>query len=256
MANELETPIIGTQETEPVTQKEFTEGTVAPKEPTPTEAVAETPTGETLQPEVTTPAEPAQPQADYKQKFVDSQREAILLNERLKQERTRNELLTKQDTPTDEAMRQVYPEWDQLDDYNKRVLIKQEATNMRTAKLELELAEAREERKLDAEIDSLLDSTDPKLTKLQGREAEFRRFAKKPANKGISAETLARAFLFDAEEAPAPAPAPTTRPSLEKGSGGPKEPAKPEGMTLEEEAELMKADPGRYAELIRKGIIK
>ena len=50
--------------------------------------------------------EPETPTApDYKQKFVDSQREAILLAERNKVKEAQIESLTKQDTPTDEAMR-------------------------------------------------------------------------------------------------------------------------------------------------------
>lgn len=217
---------------------------------------------EVAEPSVEEPQEPASPEPeapaapDYKQKFVDSQREAILLAERNRVKDAQLESLTKQDTPTDEAMRALYPEWDGLDEYNKRVLIRTEAANMRATRLEKQLEETAARQKLKEEVESVLD--DPKFGKLKGKETEFKRFALKPANRGLPAEVIAKAFLFDAdEESPAPVnPPPKTREALPSGSGGPRGDVKPKKISLEEAATIRKTDYKRYMELVNANAIE
>lgn len=247
MPEPIQTPDEGTEETE-VTTPQAGQEPVAPQATA--DVVEDTPTGG--QPE-TTPSEP-QPQTDYKQKFVESQREAILLNERNKVATTRIESLTTQDTPTDEAMRKLYPEWDQLDDYNKKVVIRQETTAMQQARIQSQQQDILDRQKLEDQLEEVTEN--PKYAKLKGQEAEFKRFAKKPANRGISAEVLAQAFLFDVtDNAPAPAaPAPRAE-GLPTGSGGPREPLKPKKISLEEASQIRKTDGKRYMELAKSGQI-
>ncbi len=207
---------------------------------------------ETPQPaiEPTTPEPQPQPQTDFKEKFVHSQRESILNAERVKAANARIESLTKQDTPTDEAMRGLYPEWDNLDEYNKRVLIRQETIAMQNAATRKEQQDLAARLKLEDEVDSVLD--DPKFSKLKGREAEFKRFALKPANRGLSAEVIAKAFLFDAEdETPTPTPPkPMPTEALPTGSGGPRTPLKPKKISFEESEKIRKTDYKRWKELL------
>lgn len=159
--------------------------TETPQIPSEIEAPAETPE----------PLEPAPTDPDYKQKFVDSQREAILLAERNKVKEAQIEKLTKTDTPTDEAMRLVYPDWDTYNDIAKKAFIRQEAQEMRQRAIEARQEELDNRLKQDEEIQTQIQTN----SKLQGKEAEFKRFALNPRNKGISADVLAKAFLFDVE---------------------------------------------------------
>jgi hypothetical protein len=204
--------------------------------------------------------QPVTPQSpDYKQKFTESQREAILLNERVKVATTRLDSLTKQDSPTDEAMRKLYPEWDQLDDYNKRVLIRQESSAMRAARLEADQQELKDRLKLDDQLDDVIESSEF-ASKLAGKEAAFRRFAKNPKNRGIEVSVLAKAFLFEPDESPVstPEPNPTPMPTeaLPTGSGGPRTPLKPKKISLEEAATIRKADYKRWKQLVEADAIE
>lgn len=255
MENTIQTPNTGTESQGNVTPApEVTPEPVAPQ-PTASEDPA------TPSPEGTPPSEPSspapQPQADpYKEKFVASQREAILLAEREKIAKARIEQLTKQDTPTDEAMRALYPEWDNLDEYNKRVLIRQETTALQQARILARQQEIDARQQLEDQLDEVVESSDY-APKLKGKEAEFRRFARNPKNRGIDAKVLAKAFLFDVEaETPqTPTSQPMTTEALPTGSGGPREPQKPKKISLEEARTIRQTDSKRYMELVKSGQI-
>lgn len=214
---------------------------------------------------VETPAEPAAPTEQTppetqpapegyipKEKFVASAQESILNAERVKVRDAQIEKLTKIDTPTDDAMRQLYPEWDELNDVTKKALVKQEAQEMRQLRIEAQQDEILNRIKLDEELGSAIESN----PKLAGKEAEFRRFAANPKNKGISVDVLAKAFLFDvSEDAPAPQPVIQKTEVLPQGSGGPREPLKPKKISLSEAANIRKTDNARYMELVKSGMI-
>lgn len=145
-----------------------------------------------------TPPEPQPAPEGYvpKDKFVASAQESILNAERVKVRDAQLEKLTKIHTPTDDAMRQLYGEWDDLNEVTKKALIKQEAQEMRQHRIEAQQEEILNRIKLDEELGSVIESN----PKLSGKETEFRRFAANPKNKGISADVLAKAFLFDVSE--------------------------------------------------------
>jgi hypothetical protein len=214
----------------------------------------ETPITPPVEPEVQpqepeTPATPQPEQVVPKDKFVASQRESILNAARVEVANERINQLTKTDTPTDEAMRQLYPRWDEMDDFTKGVLVRQEATAMQQASILAKQQEIDARQKLDDELDNVIENT----PKLQGKESDFKRFARSPKNRGIAAETLAKAFLFDAEDdapaTPPSTPAPTE--ALPAGSGGPRDDLKPKKISLEEAAQIRKTDYKRYMELVK-----
>lgn len=242
-----QTPETGTDATEIETpQTQVEETTENPSEDVETESEG---TPEVT--EETTEQTSPEPQPDYKQKFVSSQREAILLAEREKVANARLESLTKTDTPTDEAMRQLYSEWDELNEVTKKALVKQEAQEMRQHRIEAQQQDIIDRQRLEDELETVIDSN----SKLQGKAAEFKRFAKNPKNKDISADVLAKAFLFDVEEeTPATTPQPKTE-ALPQGSGGPREPLKPKKVSIEEAAQIRKTDNKRYMELVKAGMI-
>jgi hypothetical protein len=92
-----------TTETETPEEVADTTSTDEAEEPSTEESTEQASTG--VQPEQADP---------YKEKFVHSQRESILNHERVKVANARIEQLTKLDTPTDEAMRELYSDWDSL----------------------------------------------------------------------------------------------------------------------------------------------
>jgi hypothetical protein len=229
---------------------EQVEAQTEPTDQTPAEPAESEDSQETSEPatEQTPQDETAQP--DYKQKFVDSQREAILLAERNKIKEARLEQLTKTDTPTDEAMRLVYPEWDDLNEVTRKALVKQEALEMRQRNWEAKQQEILDRQMLQEQIEEVIENN-PKLT---GKEAQFKRFAANPKNKGISAEVLAKAFLFDIEDE-APAPVQKTE-ALPTGSGGPRGDISPKKVSLEDAAKIRKSDYKRYMELVKNDQIE
>lgn len=241
--SEIQTPPEGTEQEQVTPQVDQTVETVEPSSVTP-----QVETEETQEPE--TPAAP-QPQApDYKQKFVESSRESILNAERVNVANERINELTKTDTPTDEAMRKLYPEWDGMDAFTKGVLIKQEATAMQQANIIARQQEIDARQRLEDQLDDCIDNSEF-ASKLKGKEAEFKRFARNPKNRGIAAETLAKAFLFDAEDETPQAPTPAPAEALPVGSGGPREDLKPKKISLEEAAVIRKTDYKRYLELVK-----
>jgi len=252
MNEEIQTPEEGTELEEVVTPKDDQEQQTPDNLP-----VEESPEGDGEGEEAPVQQPDPKPPVDYKQKFVDSQKEAILLNERNRIKDSRIEQLTKQDTPTDEAMRQLYPDWDTFNDIAKKAYIKVEEANLRQARLEARQQEIDDRLKLDEQVEDILEN--PKfLSKLKGREADFKRFAKKKENRGISGEILAQAFLFDAsdDEAPAVEHKPNLSPGLERGNGGPRQAPKPKKLSLEDAANLRKTNYKEYMRLLNAGMIE
>lgn len=243
-----------TEEQEIVTPaSEVTEESVAPESAASEEQVETS----TEQATIEQPSpEPQSAPAGYvpKDKFVASAQESILNAERVKVRDARIEQLTIQDTPTDEAMRALYPEWDQLDEYNKRVLIRQETIAMQNARTLAKQQDILDRQQLEDELDQVIENN----PKLSGKEAEFKRFARNPKNRGIAAEVLAKAFLFDVEDEISQAPTPQlmTTEALPAGSGGPRGDLKPKKISLEEARAIRQTDHKRYLELVKSGQIE
>jgi hypothetical protein len=242
---EVQTPEQGTEnlEEQPIQ--------IAPETPvTPTEAPEEVPQE---QPDgIEQPsAEPEIPEGYIpKEKFVASAQESILNAERVKVKEAQIENLTKTDTPTDEVMRLVYPEWDEFNEVTKKAFIKQEVQEIKQRRIELQQQDIIDRQRLEDELEAVIESN----PKLQNKESEFKRFARNPKNKGINADVLAKAFLFDAsEEQPAK---PAAKPeALPQGSGGDRQPLKPKKISIEEAAKIRQTDNNRYMELAKAGLI-
>ncbi|MGE0126683.1 MAG: hypothetical protein AB7U82_01165 [Blastocatellales bacterium] len=249
MENTTHTPEPGTEEQDPVTPQ------ADPEQETPQTPPVEQPEGQQpdgQEPEQPAPQEPQQP--DWKKKATEQGKENILINARLDQERTRNAQLTSKDAPNDDEMRALYANWDELDDNSKSFYRNQRLVEKRAARAEQTVLTLAERIEFDERLDDFLETPPDQFTKLRGREAEFKRFAKKKDNTGLPLDTLAKAFLFDAEEEPQQAPNRT--PGLERGSGGPRTAPKPRKISLEEAAQIRKTDYKRYMELVRTGQIE
>lgn len=251
MSDTIQTPAEGTEQE--ITTPKAGEEIETPKNPD--EVIAD-PVQDQPQTEHPSSKPQPQPQIDYKDKFVNSQRESMLNVERVNVANARIESLTKEDTPTDEKMREMYPDWDELNEVTKRTLIKQETQEAGIRRLADQNRLLLEMQNLEDQLDDVIENSEY-APKLKGKEADFKRFAKNPKNRGIAADVLAKAFLFDAEdETPTPPADPQPREALPTGSGGPREPLKPKKISGEEAKKLRETNYAEWHRLVLAGVIE
>jgi len=222
-------------------------------EGTPTPNVPEEGTEEGVQPSEKKPIpvseESPQGGVDYKIKFAESAREAqrLLGETKLWQERAQ-ELETKlRETersapPSEEELAKKNPDWDLLDDVEKK-RIKQEAEReKRLRRLEEQLAWGNDFKSLikQSEFSSIAD-----------REDEFKDYAYKYPRE-VDLPTLARAFLYDKKVGPEKKEEAPERKGLEKPTGGHGKPISTE-MTAEDLERLRTTQPKVYEKMLRQG---
>lgn len=241
MNEELQTPVEGTEPT--VETPAISESQEIETPQTPVEAPSQE----------QAPQEPQQP--DYKTKFVESQREAILLNERNKQNKARIEKLTTKDTPEDDEMRQVYSNWDELDEGSKAYHRDKRAMEKRVAYSEQVALSLAEKLEFEDKLEDFLETPPDEFKGIKGKESEFKRFAKKKDNIGLPMTILAKSFLFDVQDDIPKPHTPTLTPGLEKGTGGPRTPTKTK-ISLEDSRTIRQTDYKRYMELVKSGQIE
>lgn len=211
-----------------------------------------TPPAPANQPPTPPPAPKPEETVDYwKTKFSESSREAQLLREAETARKKAEQELTKE--PTDSELKAAFPEWDALDDFQKRTA--REAFEAKriaatAAKRSEELA-AKDSWNTSIE---LAVSSNPSL---QGKEQAFRQFALKPQYRGVPMELLVDSFLQKTGAAAPtptpPAPAQEPKPGLLPGNGGPRTPDAPKKLSAEELKRIRETDTKRYMELVKSG---
>jgi hypothetical protein len=152
--------------------------------------------------------------------------------------------LTKE--PTDSELRQAFPEWDGLSDFEKRMARETYEAKRLAGTASHSVRELQNERAWNTSIE-LAVSSDPAL---QGKEREFKQFASKPQYKNVPMDVLIPAFLQKNGGTP-PAPTPTPRPGLEPGNGGPRTPDKPKQLSADDLALLRKTNEKAYMEYVK-----
>lgn len=250
MSEPIQTPPVGTDKQDPITPTVETPQ-ADPNLETPQAPTVETPADEQ------TPPQPPQP-VDYKQKFVDSQREAILLNERNKQKDAHLSKLTSKDTPTDDEMRSLHTWWNDpnVDDATRDFYREQAARDKKLKATENLAMTALQKLEFSEKLDDFIEEPPAEFKGLTGKEAEFKRFAKKKDNIGLPLDTLAKAFLFDVSDDLPPTHTPTLTPGLENGTGGPRTAPKPQKVSLEDAKNLRETNYQEYLRLVKAGQIE
>jgi hypothetical protein len=218
----------------------------------------ETPeTPPSVEPEQPTPEPEPQAPDPYEQKFKESAREAQIIRERNKDLEAQISVLTNNLPPTEEEIRREFPEWDKLDDYNKRIVRRQVASEKTAKATQKAMLEMVAERRWNEDYAKAVKSN----PKLLGREDEFKAYAKKPTHRNAPLDVLVRSFLYElpASTQPATPAAPQdarpARPGLESGSGGPKGPPQTNKIGLEEARRIRETDNKRYMQLLKAGMI-
>jgi len=211
-------------------------------------------------PEVETPEttekqpeqEPDSP--DYREKFANSSRENQVILGKNKNLENRLDNLTNVEDPTENDLKQDFPNWEMMSDGERdlaKANVKTQRLNLRTQNM---LMDQQDKAKAKDELNSVYKSH-PELVK---KKDEFEAYMRKPSHKGASPDILAKAFKSDFADELAddktPEPRRDRSPALETGSGGANAPATPKISDKDVEA-IRKTNPKKYSDLIKKGII-
>jgi hypothetical protein len=185
---------------------------------------------------------------------AESDRQFQVLNAKLKVDARRLEEITNENPPTDEEMIRMYPDFAYADDPVKNLMRRTAINERRTAKILLSWQEAEEEVRTARELESKAFSD----ARLSGKEKEFIQWASHPTRKGVPADVLVNAFLFESKPAepnkqPESVEPTPPRGTLERGtpSGGTTPQPVKKHLDDAELADLRKSDQKGYMERIR-----
>jgi len=194
-----------------------------------------------------------EPDEDIRKKLRASTQEALILHSSNKKIQEAITKAAEMAPPTDEVMTELYPEFDDLDDFSKKMA---RENYMNTQKMQAVTSVSQEFKDSDTwrtKVDEFVD--DPanvtKIPDLDGREEEFRSFAMKPTRRGVEFEDLVASFLYNI-----PKPVKSKGKQLERVSGPAIE--KPENngkIGAEAAATLRKTDYKAFTEMLRSGKI-
>ena len=189
--------------------------------------------------------EPKQEDVDYKTKFRESSKEAMVLRKQLEEKKKKQ----KEVKVNSEFMKKKYPDWEDMTDSEQKLLINSEKQGREIELLKLKDSEFNNDRKWGVKVDKYIeDELADVFPNLRGKEEEFKKFATRPTRKGLPLEDLAKIFLFET-------PKPKKKRSLFSPAGGAdKKPVKPK-LTVDDIRTLRKHDNRKYMQLIREGKI-
>lgn len=192
-----------------------------------------------------------QPEIDYKQKFAESTRESQILLAKVKQLEEKLGKVAGDEIPAERELQKLYPDWEMMSELEKKLAEKTLILDRRIGKIEQEREAAREEAEWEGRLEEFLEKAKilESYPELDGREKEFREFARKPTHRGVDLNILADAFLY--KEKGGIMPKSKKGSVLEPGRGGPRqEPPKKKKMTPEELSILRKTDFKKYKQII------
>lgn len=199
--------------------------------------------------------EPVEDPNDPKKLYQESTREAQrLAEENKKMDLAMHDALNIGD-PTDEELRTVYPQWEDMSD-TERMLAKDNYINKK--KLSIIEKAAGERRTVDAwneKVDKYTDN--PKLyiavPELEGKQEAFKEYAKDKSRRNVSFSLIVSAFLHDYNKNKK-----VNRGQMfETGSSRAPEKSKPKSdkLTVEQGRALMHTNYKEYARLLKEGKI-
>ncbi len=232
---------------------------VLPVEPAPTPAVATppepTPGSEPIEPVVTVEPEPGS--VDWKKRYGDSSREAIILSVKNKELNSAIDEASNLPEPTEEEMAVAYPEWEDLTPTEQR-LARESLQNKK--RFELINGATQKYKKVEDWHEKVNTfAGDPKTLianpQLEGKVEEFKIFSSKPTRVGMDFEDLVLAFL--GEEAKNVKPNHKGQEMFPSGSAGskiiPQVPS--DKLTVAQGAALLKSNPEEWKRLAKSGKI-
>lgn len=200
---------------------------------------------------------PPKPPIDYEKKFKESSREVQIIQIKEKEMAKAQEEADKLPEPTDDEMKVIYPNWDQIDQLTKD-LAKDRILNKKKNDI-LNAARSKYKNVLDwgEKVDKFVG--DPAVLaahpELEGKTDEFRTFANKATRHGVDFEDLLLAFA--GEQAKTVKPNHSGQQMFETGAHrAPAPPApKDDKITLAQGEQLRKTDYKKFLQLLKAGKI-
>ena len=216
---------------------------------------------------VTPPVEPVTPEpldepkpgdVDYKKRYTDSSREAIVLAVKNKELNGAIDEAANIPDPTDDEMKAAYPGFDEEMTATEQQLARESLLNKKRFEL---INNATQKYKKIEDWHERVDTfvTDPKTLianpDLEGKQDEFKIFASKPSRAGMDFEDLVLAF--QGEEAKKPKITHSGQ-MFPTGTGGSNKTIEPpdDRLTIAQGAALMQTDYNKWKELAKAGRIR
>lgn len=183
---------------------------------------------------------------ELENKFSASAREAQRLLDENKKLAAEMQQLKETPLSTDDQYRQTVPEWDDLSDAQKKVIVEHDKLKAQLATVQSKLTENESEKA----IDSLIASR----PELKGKEADFKAYVKLPENQGLNLHQITKAFMFDQSSQKPPEtpiadgiPVTTTRQDIPNSNGL---------MNEDQLADLHKSNPQKFMDEMMSGKYK
>lgn len=201
------------------------------------------------------PSAPA-PSPDYKKKFKASTQEALVQAAKNKKIQEAVEAAGGLPEPTDDELRAEYPEYDEMSDFEKKLVKDNMRNNRRFDVIHKASQEGKDIEKWDNDVKEFIE--DPKTLSdnpdLEGKQDDFRVFATKPTRRGVPFEDLVAAFLYDVSKNAKPK---NKGKMFETPKGGPSDRGKPRDgkLSVMDSRALMKTDYKKYVRLLKEGKI-
>jgi chromosome segregation ATPase len=184
---------------------------------------------------------------DYKKKYTESQKEALILKKKLEME---EEARNKKVEVTPDYMKTLYPEWEDMTANEQLALQKAEELKQEVQELKNNANKFNNDREWNEKVETFITDELPDLfPKIVGHEEDFKRFATRPTRKGLPLDDLGKIFLF--ENPPVDA-----KRNLFHAPGSAGAPPADEGMSAEDVRTLRINKPLEYMRLVRAGKIK
>lgn len=205
------------------------------------------------QPEAEAEAEKA---PDYQKKFIESTREALVINAKNKQLNKAIEEAGQINDVTDDEVKAEFPEWEEMTATEQK-LAKDNLLNKKRFQAISKVSQ--ESKDIDAwnqKVDVFIEDPQTLINNpdLEGKVEKFKIFASKPTRRGIEFSDLVLAFMGDVAKNK---PAPKKGQMFETGSGGPDIKTKPptDKISFEQGQVLKDRDYREYVRLLQAGKI-
>jgi len=188
-----------------------------------------------------------------KKKLNASTREAQILYQRNKQVQDAIAEASALPAPTDDEMRKEFPDFDDLDDFSKR-MARDNFTNTRRLDAVTKVSEKFKDLELwQGEIDKYADNPEILINnpELEGRLDEFKLFATKPTRRGVDPDDLVKAFLYDVEKDGLDRGTSKGRMFPEGSAGVKRDKPKSDKLSAEQAGQLRKSNYNEYVRLLK-----
>jgi hypothetical protein len=199
-----------------------------------------------VKPEVPETEVPPVPTVDYKKKYTESQKEAMILKKKLEQKEEESKKLE----ITDDYMIKNYPDWGDMTPTEQLALKKAEILNQEVEELKQNANRFNNDREWLEKVELFIaDDLADLFPKIIGREEDFKRFATRPTRKGLPLDDLAKVYLYEN-------PPIETKRTLFHAPGSAGATPEAEGMSAEDIKTLRIQKPLEWMRLVRAGKIK